>query len=557
MNALKFPLKITDGNRKMIAEVEKCANELFEKPILSLPYSTFRLYFAQGTREEYEEQYMEHRKMLCAFCTMVLLDKGEEWLEKLCDVLWAICDEYSWALPAHLVRAETTEQKVECIDLFASETAFALSEILHILKEKLPNDVKARIEFELKRRIVTSYIKNKPRWGKNNWSAVCASGVAATLIYLGLDEEFEGIKEQLFSSFDDFLVSFPEDGCCLEGSLYWFYGFSHFCYIAQLLFEYSKGEINYFADEKVKKIAYFCNNMYLEKDFCIPFSDAPHRYAYNPGILHLLASKYEGIKIPPIEFAEGFENSARYRFATFIRNLYYSESLPEKQEEQKGFMLYPDSGWYINRENSYVFAAKAGHNNEPHNHNDVGSFIVFDGGEFILDDVGWAKYDIKYFKEEDRYSGTKCTTSLGHSLPVIDGNGQKFGTKYCGKAVAADEKSFIIEYSKAYGLENLSSLERKFEFHENSVVITEKAQGDFENITFRFVTRIEPKISGDVVKISGYTLKCNKNAKLSVSHYDFEPRFAGFGCEQSGEIRAFMIDFEFCGEKEAEFTLEK
>lgn len=556
-NGFTYPLPITDGNREMIAEVEEAAKKLLDKPITVLPYSQFKLFATTGSRVEYEESYMEHRKMLCAFCAMVLLDKGDEWLEKLCNIIWAVCDEYTWSLPAHIVRCKTCEDIVANIDLFSSETAFALSEIHYLLRDKLPEEIKERIEYELDRRIVTPYLEKKTRWGKNNWSGVCASGVGATFIYLGYDEKFDLAKDNILLNLDDFLESFPEDGCCLEGSLYWFYGFSHFCYIAQLLYEYTGGEIDYFADEKVKKIAFFCNNMYLEENFCIPFSDAPHKYSYNPGILHFLAEKYDGIRIPPIEHAEKFENSARYRFATFLRNLYFSKTIPEKKEDLRGVTVYPDSAWYINRKASYIFAAKAGHNNEPHNHNDIGSFFVFDKGRYILDDMGWAKYDSKYFDPNERYKGTSCTTSLGHSLPIIDGCAQKFGREFCGEIVHSDEKSFCIEYSKAYGIDSLSKLERNFNLDENRIVITEKAEGGFENMVCRFITTIEPCICGDTIKIDEYVLSCTGKADIRLSNFDFEPRFAGFGIEKAGDIRAYIIDFDLQGKKEAEFVLEK
>ena len=545
INKFSFPLTINPDNAEMVKEIEESAKKLFDAKIETLPYSTFRLFFETGSRVEYEENYMEHRKMLCAFCAMVLLDKGEEWLYKLCDILFAICDEYTWAFPAHLRNRNTPEEIVTTIDLFASETAFALAEIYYTLREKLPKPVLDRIEYELRRRIVVPYMSEKKRFGVNNWSGVCASGVGATFIYLGLDSEFEQVKENLFVNIKDFIDSFPDDGCCLEGGLYWFYGFSHFCYLAELLCEYTDGKVNYFADEKVKKIAFFCNNMYLEDNFVIPFSDSPHTYDYNPGILCLLASKYDGICIPPKKYIEKFENSARYRFVTFLRNLYYSKDLPEKTEKKNGWFCYPESGWYINKNSSFAFAAKAGHNDEPHNHNDVGSFVVFDNGEFILDDAGWAKYDSKYFVPSERYSGTKATTSFGHSLPIIDGNGQKFGKEFCGKVICADEKSFRMEYSAAYGLESLAELERSFELSENGITITERAKGSFEKITFRFTTRIKPQICENKAVIGNYTLCCAKKADISLSYYDFEPRFAGFGTENSGIQRVYLVDFSF------------
>ena len=556
-NGFTYPLPVTDGNREMVAEVELAAKKLFDKPIKTLPYSQFMLFAKTGSRVEYEESYMEHRKMLCAFCAMVLLDKGDEWLEKLCDIIWAICDEYTWALPAHIVRCKSAKETASCIDLFASETAFALSEIHCLLRDKLPQAVKDRIEYELDRRIISPYLEGNRRWGKNNWSAVCASGVGATLIYLGLDEKFTRAKDNILLNLGDFLESFPDDGCCLEGSLYWFYGFSHFCYIAQMLYEYTDGKINCFADEKVKKIASFCNNMYLADNFCIPFSDSPHTYNYNSGILHFLSEKYGKIAIPPIEYAEKFENSARYRFATFLRNLYWSKKKPEDKNMRDDLVIYPDSAWYINRKNSYIFAAKAGHNDEPHNHNDVGSFLVFDGGKYILDDAGWAIYDNKYFDPNERYKGTSCTTSLGHSLPIIDGCAQKFGKEYCGKIISATDDGFAIEYSAAYGISSLTKLERCFALQKDRVVITEKAEGNFENIVFRYTTRIKPQVCGDRVKIDGYLLYSSEKADVSVSHFDFEPRFAGFGTEKAGNERVYLIDFALRGNKEAKFILEK
>ena len=63
-NGFTFPLPVTDGNREMVAEVELAAKKLFDKPIKTLPYSQFMLFAKTGSRVEYEESYMEHRKML-------------------------------------------------------------------------------------------------------------------------------------------------------------------------------------------------------------------------------------------------------------------------------------------------------------------------------------------------------------------------------------------------------------------------------------------------------------------------------------------------------------
>ena len=47
---------------------------------------------------------------------------NEEYKKRLEDIIWIICDEYSWALPAHVPIDEPLALQQTCIDLFAEET---------------------------------------------------------------------------------------------------------------------------------------------------------------------------------------------------------------------------------------------------------------------------------------------------------------------------------------------------------------------------------------------------------------------------------------------------
>ena len=555
-NNFTFPLKITDYNRVYFEEVKEEAEKLYDEPIRSLTYSTFKLYGQTGSREEYEQEYMLHRKMLCAFTAMVVTEQGEKWLDKLCDAVWAVCDEFTWVLPAHIWKHMDTPHKIATgsIDLFSAETSIALSEIYHILGERLPLIIRQRIEYEIDRRIIIPYIESKPKFGISNWSGVCGCGVTAALVYMGKDKEFVEIKDHLLSNLKDFLDSFPDDGCCLEGSLYWFYGFSHFVFAAELLRQYTNGEIDYFKDEKVKKIAYFSNNMYLEDNFCISFSDSPHTYDFDMGIMCFLAQKYDGITVPPLKYATKFSNDARYRFGPFIRNLYWACELPMAQSKT-GYYYYDKSEWYINRKENYIFAAKSGHNLEPHNHNDVGSFLVFSDGEFILDDIGWERYVASYFGP-GRYTHN-APASRSHCVPLINGTEQLEGRKHKGVVTAVGENTFAFDYEMAYDVPELEKLSRRFELTDDGVVIKESVKGTVDNVVYRFVTRIKPELSNGVVHIKNFTLSCNNKADIKISDFEFEPRFAGFGSE-AHMYTAYVVDF--MPEKntgETEFVLKK
>jgi hypothetical protein len=66
-----------------------------------------------------------------------------------------------------------------------------------------------------------------------------------------------------------------------------------------------------------------------------------------------------------------------------------------------------------------VLSVKAGHNDEQHNHNDIGSFLLHAAGENVLTDPGRGLYSRDYFRA--RHYENVFANSSGHSVPRIDG----------------------------------------------------------------------------------------------------------------------------------------
>jgi len=96
--------------------------------------------------------------------------------------------------------------------------------------------------------------------------------------------------------------------------------------------------------------------------------------------------------------------------------------------------------WMISRNdasnpNSLVLAAKGGRNDEPHNHNDVGNFIVHLHGESLIAELGAPVYDRDFFRDK-RYTYL-AARSYGHSLPVVNGFEQRAGD-FSAKNVKAE-----------------------------------------------------------------------------------------------------------------------
>lgn len=483
-----------EHTRHYLKEFPAMAEEYRRTPIAVLPFSLFRLFHDTGSRVEYEDAYFDHRKRLNVFLLLTLSGKWE-YLPDLEDILAAVCEEYTWVLPAHQREDADPAESIGRIDLFSSETAFALSETLHLIGDRLHPTLRRRMRHELRRRIVEPYLLYHREWGANNWSAVCAAGVLATFIYLGLDDEFEAARGPLTGSLDKFLGSFAEDGCCTEGPLYWQYGFGFFCYGAALLRDYTHGEIDYFKDPKVHAIATYGAGCHMTENFVLPFADTPHRWCFDMGLDHFLRRQYPELPGFDPTWENIFGDEARYRTPEILRNLYWYDEKLTADAVLLPRVDFPVSRQYVRNRAGYSFGCKGGHNDEPHNHNDLGAFFVLKDGQFLLDDPGSCEYDKYYFKKDHRYRDYLCAMSQGHCVPILNGAGQMYGREFSAETVSCEDDCVVLDLSRAYDIPGLRFV-RTFRLEERAVEITDEIAGA-DTVTERFVTRILPEQSAD------------------------------------------------------------
>lgn len=121
---------------KYIDEINSSCNKFRGESISSLKFSKFRLFDETGNRALYQEDYFKRRRRMSMFLLRVWLFKEAEDIKELEDILWAVCDEYSWVVPAHLRGILTDENMVpNKVDLFAAETAQTISEALSLCGE--------------------------------------------------------------------------------------------------------------------------------------------------------------------------------------------------------------------------------------------------------------------------------------------------------------------------------------------------------------------------------------------------------------------------------------
>lgn len=541
-----------DFTRKLRAWAEREA-DLPPPPSL---FSRFSLFGSTGDRSEYEADYFERRYRLFAFAAMYWLDDDPAWLKRLEDTIWTICDEYTWVLPAHVgLNRPAYPQGIwdrevppaETVDLFAAETAFALAELLTLLEGKLHPWIEDRIRREIERRVFAVYFGDPSlqNWETktNNWPAVCAAGAGAAALYLVNDvDRLAGMLWRAFQSLRAHLSGFDEQGATPEGITYWEYGFGFYTYFSELLRSKTAGRIDLLEGRKQELIAKFPAACLLSRGATVNFSDAPETVKLWPGLVALLESRF-GFSMGVERRLPDFEGAAR-RVAPLLRGLIWTmehqggpvaaAQAPQRERERemqsdRERLYFPGHQWLISKVlrngRLYAFAAKGGHNGEPHNHNDIGHFIVHADGVNVLCDLGAGLYTRQYFVPEQRYA-TWTAGSGGHSVPVVAGAGQRYGADARAKDVSCEEEAarvrLTMEMAEAYGCESLRSLTRTFDWDE----------GEPGQLTLTLTDR---------VRFDGPLGAVVEEALISA----FEPRFLGPGALQLGEGVRVEFDADF------------
>ena len=136
---------------------------------------------------------------------------------------------------------------------------------------------------------------------------------------------------------------------------------------------------------------------------------------------------------------------------------------------ERGVEILPDAELAGIRSGDMLIFAKGGHNDESHNHNDIGSFALYDEQKAVLVDVGIGTYT-RFTFSEYRYDMIPWVKAENHNVPAFDGITQQYGRKYYADSFSATDDEIKISFASAYPKEaGLSLLERKLSFTESGM----------------------------------------------------------------------------------------
>ncbi|MCL2743497.1 MAG: heparinase II/III family protein [Planctomycetaceae bacterium] len=465
-------------------DVVKDAEKVAATPIQEVPKSLYMDFYETGNRDRYQrvnrQKYVRLHQLVLGEC---IENKGR-FIVPLEEMIRSICADPSWVWPAHDRNAEIYKGTAMYSDLRSTDTSVELGLAVLWLGNKLSPEIRKLILDNVERRTFApyeAYVKEDKQsrgmwWVRtsNNWNSVCHAGtVGAALTLLDSPQRRAWYIASAEHFMDDFFRGFTPDGYCSEGMGYWNYGFGNFADLAEMVYQATNGSTDFFTMPKVRNCALFGPRMEVAPNQFAAFADCSITSKPNEVLTGFL-SKRLGLGLTEYEKelpkAGALKAVGVYAFPNSAAEIPAAPTAAPILGELR--TEFPDAGILICRpkpgdKNQMAFVCKAGHNNEHHNHNDVGSFTVMYNGKMPILDPGGEVYTQRTFSNK-RYD-SKLLNSFGHPVPIINGQLQKTGRNAEGKVMAKDfsdeRDTFNLNLAPAYQLEELKQLERLFMFH--------------------------------------------------------------------------------------------
>lgn len=468
-------------------------------------------------------------------------------MDQIVNGVWFYSEQTWWGWSAHLTLQKAPhglpDVNEPVIDLGVGEAANVLSWTWFLFKDefdKIHPLISKRLKDEIMKKAVIPYYQRDDFWwmglkgqSVNNWNPWTNHNMLTAILILedNQEQKIKGVQK-VIRSLDVFLNGYPADGGCDEGPSYWGRAGGSLYQCLDLLKRATQGKFNVFDHPLIKNIGSYIYKVYIDYPYFVNFADADPISGSRPFVIY--------------SYGKEIGDSVLQKFGAFLaKKQGWGEKKPgEKVDEQIMQLMYLDEIANTPSENALIsdfwlpdiqigggrdkasssqgffFAAKGGHNAESHNHNDVGSCVMYYNGKPCLIDLGRETYTAKTFS--DRRYEIWTMQSQYHNLPKINGFDQLPGKQYhaTGTQFKANAKQilFSTDISKAYPneaevkkWERLYRLDRSKEFIIQDVYELNKILDN--STTLNFIT------------YSNVSLVKPGTIKLHSNDYDLEMRY--------------------------------
>ncbi|WP_427892445.1 hypothetical protein ACQHIV_05995 [Kribbella sp. GL6] len=446
----------------LLAEAEEVAAG--EWPMLLA--RDFARYQREGDRATYETPYFERRRRVVISALAALLTGDAAWVADVVDGVWLLCDEATWTVPAHASAAIERGSALPWpgdrdLDLFCAETGGLLAWMDQLLGPVLDEATRRRIAVEVDRRVLAPFLEVRDwRWlvgFTNNWNPWIHSNVTACALLLEKDPvRREAIVDLVVQGLDVFLDSYPDDGGCDEGASYWTRAGGSVADNLVLLYDATGGVLDGFGHPKLRPITSYLPAMHIDDRWYVNFADCPAQLA-DPSAAYPLYRLGVHTGEPS---ARAHARVIRHRDDPLVPRipsmLRVAGALLEPglrvddQNAANRNVYLPDTEVVVTRTEKLLLAWKGGHNEESHNHNDVGTFVVAADGVPRVIDLGVGTYTRQTFSA-DRYQIFTMQSDY-HNLPRINGFSQQPGREFRATGMTAEGADLARAYPEEAGI---------------------------------------------------------------------------------------------------------
>ena len=449
-----------------------------------------------------------------AFSTLVwaeCLENKNRFTPLIRDFLYDIMKQKTWVNP----RNYNPKNYGGLIELATASYSHNLAQAVYLMDDKFPRSVYENVLAQLYTRAFNPLLETLEgkndyhSWLKstNNWNPVCLEGVVCAALAMIQDRteraKYVSIAERYVQNY---LEGFEEDGYCTEGISYYNYGVSHYLVLREKVLQDTGGRIDLFGDSpKIRGIAAFPVNIEILNGIYPSIADCNSYERPSQSVIRYM-SQVPGIELPVDRRPSlGNTNDLTVQFLDACRSINDSIPLTDTSPARPLRSYFEQSGILIVRTGEMHpkplgAALKGGHNNEAHNHNDLGSYTLVSGKEKMVEDPGSIPYNIKTFGPE-RYTAFKSLGSYGHPVPYICEKGQVAGiqskatvTEY---SFSEDKDEWELDLGAAYDIPDLTEVRRRYIFERKrpSLSVSDsfifESKQEFETaITTRATVRI-------------------------------------------------------------------
>lgn len=444
------------ADQQMMKAYFKEAQQLLTYQWPSIPATTTLLFVRKGNRNEYERLSSPKRSALATLLLGEIYENKGRFIDQIINGVWSVCEESYWGVPAHLGQWHAGSGLPDVadpyVDLFAAETATFLSWVNYFLGEKLDAvspQIRKRIYYEVNKRIFTPVMTFDHGWmglnrngerRPNNWNPwICSNWLNAALLLEKDDARRTEMVVKILKVLDQFINPYPADGGCDEGPGYWHVAAASVFDNISMLNLATNNAFDYaFGDEKIRNMGRFIYRTQISEKYVLNFADASPKSNMS-GYLIWRFGKAIGDEDMQA-FGAWFRRDSYGRAGSgqFFRTLFELFQREDFTNAPRSLSLpkeiwLPDLQVMVARDkrgstDGFFVGAKGGNNNESHNHNDVGNYVVYYNGLPLLIDVGSGTYTSKTFGPR-RYE-IWSNQSDYHNLPTINGFSQKEGPQF-------------------------------------------------------------------------------------------------------------------------------